>query len=75
MLWQGEIEVAHGINVVDQLTLRDILEYPCGSSVITRVFKLEEKAEECQRRCGNGSRDCSDRLLALVRKGVLSQGR
>ena len=51
------------------MTLRDILEYPGGSSVITWVFKLEEKAEECQRRCGNGSRDCSDAIAGLDEEG------
>lgn len=30
---------------------------------------MEEKAEECQRRCGNGSRDCSDVFAGLGEEG------
>lgn len=51
------------------MTLRDILAYPGGPSVITRVYKLEEKAEACQRRCGDGSRGCSDAVAGLDEEG------
>lgn len=30
---------------------------------------MEEEAEECQKRCGNGSRVCSDEIAGLDEEG------
>ena len=46
-----------------------MLEYPGGSSVIRRVFKSGRGGRGVSKRCGNGSRVCSDEIADLDEDG------